>query len=623
VFGLSFLSPLFLAGAAAVAIPLALHLFFRRAEPVVDFAAMRYLRAAPVENASRRRLKEWLLLALRCAALLLLALAFARPYLTQSAAALAAPATVVVVDTSASMSAPGQLAAAQAKAVEIVRGVPPTEAVAVIAAGGSADVIAPLVTDRAPALEAIASLKAGAGANRYRAALARAADVIGDRRGRIVIVTDLQASGWDAGEEGSVPSHVEVSIVEIASPASNIAVTALRVDAGEAIATVQNFSPKVSAREVAYAIEGRRVGGVAVNVPPGGTTEARLMLGGRGSGSLSATVDDREGYQADNVRYAVVDASNIPSVLVVTASGAAADAFFLERAVEVAEGSSGFRFQRVSGQQFSAMTTEALGDTDAVVILGTRGIEHQGRERLAGYVRGGGGVLVTTAPEVDPAVVREALSGVATTTWKERTAATLRFAPDDRRHPIFRPFGGVGALANVSFTRTTLLTATAGADVLARYSDGSAAVVEEHGGDGRILFFASDLNNRWNDLPVQPAFVPFLHEMLRYLAASAATRADYVVGDLPGPVGSTPGVVRVGGTTGRRVAVNVDTRESDPSRMTVEGFQAAVTRLNARAAQQATVEVREREDTHRLWQYGLLLMVVSLAAESMLGRRLG
>jgi hypothetical protein len=33
--------------------------------------------------------------------------------------------------------------------------------------------------------------------------------------------------------------------------------------------------------------------------------------------------------------------------------------------------------------------------------------------------------------------------------------------------------------------------------------------------------------------------------------------------------------------------------------------------------------VREREDTHRLWQYGLLLMVVSLAAESMVGRRLG
>jgi len=48
--GLSFLSPLFLAGALAAAVPIAIHLFHRRTEPVVDFAAMRFLRRAPVEH---------------------------------------------------------------------------------------------------------------------------------------------------------------------------------------------------------------------------------------------------------------------------------------------------------------------------------------------------------------------------------------------------------------------------------------------------------------------------------------------------------------------------------------------------------------------------------------------
>ena len=65
MFGLAFLSPLFLVGAAAAAIPIAIHLFYRRAEPVVDFAAMRYLRRAPVEQSRRRRLRELILLALR------------------------------------------------------------------------------------------------------------------------------------------------------------------------------------------------------------------------------------------------------------------------------------------------------------------------------------------------------------------------------------------------------------------------------------------------------------------------------------------------------------------------------------------------------------------------------
>ena len=76
---LRFLSPLFLIGLAAAAVPIAMHLFRRQAEPVVPFGTVRFLRRAPVEQARRRRLREWLLLALRTLALVLLALSFARP----------------------------------------------------------------------------------------------------------------------------------------------------------------------------------------------------------------------------------------------------------------------------------------------------------------------------------------------------------------------------------------------------------------------------------------------------------------------------------------------------------------------------------------------------------------
>src|ERR671914_583746 len=140
MFGLSFLSPLFLVGAAAAAIPIALHLFFRRTEPVVEFAAMRYLRQAPVEHSRRRRLREMLLLALRVAALCLLALAFARPFLAQSAAALSGPITMVLVDTSASMTAPGQFERAKTAAAEAVRNAAPTDTVGLVTFGSAAEV---------------------------------------------------------------------------------------------------------------------------------------------------------------------------------------------------------------------------------------------------------------------------------------------------------------------------------------------------------------------------------------------------------------------------------------------------------------------------------------------------
>ena len=80
MFGLGFLAPAFLAGLLAVAVPIALHLFRRRTDRVVDFPAVQMLPQAPVERQERRRLRDLLLLALRVAALVLLALSFARPY---------------------------------------------------------------------------------------------------------------------------------------------------------------------------------------------------------------------------------------------------------------------------------------------------------------------------------------------------------------------------------------------------------------------------------------------------------------------------------------------------------------------------------------------------------------
>lgn len=635
MFGLSFLSPLFLIGAAAVAIPIAIHLFYRRTDPVIEFAAMRYLRRAPVEQSRRRRLREWLLLALRAAALLLLALAFARPYVAGSAAALDAPATLVLLDTSASMTAPGRFARAVARAGDVIRSAPLTHAVGVVSFANATDVVAPLSQDRAGALAALAALKPGAGATRYHGALTRAAEELGGRPGRIVVVTDLQQSGWEAAGDSGVPAGVEVDVEDVGASEGNLAVTSLRLEGADAVAVVQSFSPRAVMDQVVFAVDGRRIGAVPVALDASGSAEARVPLEGLGSGALFASITDQQGYAADNVRYAVLDAANTLSVLAISSSGHPSESLYLERGLTIAGGAGGFRFRAVSGAGFSDLAPDVLAEVGVIVVLGTRGLEVRGRQRLAGFIKSGGGLLLTAGPDVDPAVMNEALSGVVRTTWQRRDASALTFAPEDSRHPAFRPLRGMGTLGNVSFTRAALVDAGPGAEVIARYSDGSPALVEERASGGRVLLFASDLNYRWNNFPLQPAFVPFVHETLRYIASARAARVEYLVGDLPGAPGAAPGVVRLeaaaraasgaqpAGVPGRRVAVNVDPRESDPARMDAEAFRARVLRRAAAAAGQTDTEARTREDTQRLWQYGLLLMVVSLVAEGVLGRRFG
>jgi hypothetical protein len=618
---MAFLSPLFLAGLAAAAIPIAIHLFYRRAEPLIEFAAMRYLRRAPVEESRHRRLRELILLALRVTALALLAWAFARPYFNQSAAAFSDSATIVLVDTSASLSAPGQFERARERAEQVVREAPAADAVGALSFARTADVIAPLSRDRAGALVAIAKLKVGFGATRFQAALQRAADELEGRSGQIVVVTDLQRSGWDAANDAGIPDGVTVSIEEVAGPESNLAVTSLRIEDREAVAVVQNFSPRPTTEQVVFTAEKRRIGAVPVVLTAGGSAEARLPLEGVGSGMLSAAIVDRNGYLADNTRYLVVDPADAISVVAVTPTGHPSEALYLERALGIAEGAGGFRLRTFSGEGFSALEDDVFNDVKVIVVLGTRGLEQRGRSRLGQFVRSGGGLLLAAGPDSDPAVVRQALDGVVSTSWRGRDEDPVRFAPDDSRHPIFRLFGGVGTLGNVAFAHTALIDVRGESSVIARYTDGSPAVVEERTSAGRVLILGSDLNDRWNDFALQPAFVPFVHETLRYLASPRSLRFEYLVGDLAGSQGATPGGVTLSGD--RKAAVNIDPRESDPAPMTADTFMAGISRLTANAARRAQSEARQQEDSQGLWRYGLLLMVVSLAAEGLLGRRLG
>ena len=224
MFGVSFLSPLFLIGAIAAAVPILLHLFHRKTEVVIDFPAVRLLTRAPAQQHRRRRLRELLLLALRVTALVLLAISFARPYLAGAAAPESAPVTVIVVDTSMSLSAPNQFDRAKEAALRAVDAAPASHAIALVSFADSAAVPVEPTTDRSAARAAIAGLAPGPGGTRYRTALSRASEVIGARDARVVMITDLQQAGWDANDDGGLPDGVDVQVVAVARPAGNLAV---------------------------------------------------------------------------------------------------------------------------------------------------------------------------------------------------------------------------------------------------------------------------------------------------------------------------------------------------------------------------------------------------------------
>src|SRR5437870_10873685 len=81
---MAFLNPIFLLGAIAAGLPLLVHLVRRTRAPRIQFPSLMFLRKIEQKTIRRRKLRNLLLLLLRCAALLLLAFAFSRPFFTGS-----------------------------------------------------------------------------------------------------------------------------------------------------------------------------------------------------------------------------------------------------------------------------------------------------------------------------------------------------------------------------------------------------------------------------------------------------------------------------------------------------------------------------------------------------------
>ncbi len=107
---MSVLAPLYLIGALAIGLPIVFHLIRRRPTGAIEFSSLMFLQPTPPRLTRRSRLENWPLLLLRALALLLMAAAFARPFMRKSESSASDEVgrrLVLVVDQSASMRRPG------------------------------------------------------------------------------------------------------------------------------------------------------------------------------------------------------------------------------------------------------------------------------------------------------------------------------------------------------------------------------------------------------------------------------------------------------------------------------------------------------------------------------------
>ena len=609
---MSFLYPLFLLGAVAVALPIVLHLLRRDVAPDVPFSAVRLLRRSPIERTRRRRLRDLLLLAARVAALALLAMAFARPYLSGSSPA--STLRVIAIDRSFSMGAPGRFARAIELAADAIGEASAGDRVAVIAFDERADVIAG-PGSAGDARAAIGSLAPGFGATRFAPAVAKTGELAGGDAARLVVISDLQRNGWEDEQPVSLPGNVEVEVRDVGAAQTNAAITQVRVEPDRVVASVVNTSPNPLEDTLRIHADGKIVASAAVRASGDETVDVPIAYRGGQQGSLAVAIEDSQGYPADNTRFVVLDPPLRTRVLVVTNTAAPQSGMYFTRALDAAGGQADVRV--VAGSDLAVEASGHAPRNTAIVLLSTRGLDGRARESVARFLRDGGGLLVCAGNDVEAPLLDSIVAPSALRAVDQKETVTLSLS--DVRHPVFRPFGPLAAnLGQIRFDRTWTLQAV-GWDVAARFSDGSPALLEREIGNGRVMIFASDVDRQWNDFPLHPSFVPFVVESVRHVAGSAKATREYLVADTPSGVKPIPGVYRL--ADGRSIAVNVDTRESAAARLTSAEFTEMLPRVPLdQDSARPSGRPQAAEARQNLWQYGLVLMLVVLVVESALGR---
>jgi hypothetical protein len=201
----------------------------------------------------------------------------------------------------------------------------------------------------------------------------------------------------------------------------------------------------------------------------------------------------------------------------------------------------------------------------------------------------------------------------------------------DRRHPLFT---GLPVEWSTRFQRVWTLTPKEDAATLMRFDDATPALLETPAGEGRVLLTAMPLDSEWGDFPLQPLYLPFVHETLDYLAARPSEPSRYLVGDSEVANFREVGLSRLaremqdqrgGRAQTRLVAINADINESSLASASVESVFDAI--INPENASLAPREVRtaqrmiELEGPQRLWWWVLSLVLLLLLAETLVSNR--
>jgi hypothetical protein len=668
----AFLTPIFLLGAMAAALPVLVHLVRRTRARKEPFPSLMFLRRIEQKTIRKRTLRNLLLLLLRCLALLLLALAFARPYFPQSnslASGADAPSSVVLVDHSYSMRYGDVFGRALQAARNIISEAAPNEQIALVSFSEGYEIVAPLKASNAEARALVEQLKPGLGSTDYLQALQSGDAILKDASGRrrIYLISDFQDPGWNrSAPPFKLSPGIELVPIDVSdtNPA-NLAVSDIKAEPvvytqkypGKVVARASNFSDEAKEVPVEFKLNDLTVERRQVALEAGGSQMVEFSDFNVTEGSNRATIEvSGDVFGLDDKGFFTINRDDQTRVLAIeTAGRGRSESFFIQQSLLAGENNQHSLVVKTAG----TVNPAELGSYRVVIVNDVGGLNEQLAGAIKEFVERGGGLVLVAGKHTDAASFNRLFSAVSPAELGEVVQTRGGYALMSQvktDHPVFSLFAQSGRLTSTRVYAYHRAVPGEKSSVVAALDDGSPIVVEGTAGTGKVLFVSTTLDTAWSDLPLTPMFLPLIRQMLEYLGGRTAS-SWYTIGQVftapADPDGSLPSIQNPGGSVieerktpagelmvsateigfyrlryrdrVENLAVNLDARESDLTKLGIDDLVAAVTPeggVNQPLAERERLSPGEIEARQRIWLPLLIAALGLFVLEAVMARRI-
>ncbi|MCL4199285.1 MAG: BatA domain-containing protein [Phycisphaerales bacterium] len=559
-----------IAGLAAVAIPIIIHLLFRQRRRPIEWGAMRFLLEAYRHSRHRMRLEQWLLLAVRCLILALLGLALARPLLSDSTLPIGPGSRVVylIIDNglaSTVTDAAGTTALEhhRRRATAIINTLTASDRVALVSAARPIEALVdPPAVDHAAVLSRLGEMAAVHAPTDLDAALNRVRESITLRQDDpspafVYLLSDFLSGSADLTRPLSARLAIEgrpvtlIASTPAAESVRNVQVTSIDSMRRVALAGATDLSGQftVRLRRVGEtsdeAVTVVRLSAEPLAAPPPATVrwsrgqseatvDLHLDLRGVEAGEVVVTVSiDRDALAADNARFNILEVREALRVAVL-------DRREFGRPGDLASYPSGSWFRRAldpgTGSQISVMDLDpasidraAMRRLQAAILTRPDLVTDEGWGVLGEFLDAGGLLWIAPSERDQVATWTDLAASRLALDWRwarEAVAAgegetDVALADDQPTSELLGLLGSeLGELIKPVRVARVLPVAEGvePSQVVLRLSDGSPWMVWSPGGGtrrGSVVYLASAVHLEWTSLPAKPFMVALVHEVVR------------------------------------------------------------------------------------------------------------